>query len=127
MGTRDRHEELLQEYEKELSRLQNIIDEKDRETRNLYDKNTKLKKEIEECKRELNAALDSLKTLAGVERAMLTRCVIDDQRIEFAGVKTYRDGWVFLAHNGKEIDATNAKDITIWSCQDTPLEVEVKL
>ena len=48
----------------------------------------------------------------------------DNPTIEFAAIKTYRDGWVTMCLNGKEI-CPNGKDVTIWANSKEPVEVEV--
>ena len=41
----------------------------------------------------------------------------DNPTIEFAAIKTYRDGWVTMCLNGK--------DVTVWANSGEPVEVEV--
>lgn len=61
---------------------------------------------------------------ADVIQFLAARKFGDNPAIEFAAIKTYRDGWVTLYLNGEELNP-NGKDVTIWANSKEPVEVEV--
>ena len=61
---------------------------------------------------------------ADVIQFLAARKFGDNPTIEFAAIKTYRDGWVTMFLNGEEIKA-NGKDVTIWAENNEAVRVEV--
>lgn len=94
--------------------------------------NRDIKKELEEARsniRHLEAKLVSLidenKINTEIVGFLITEKCEKDPLIEFAGIKTYRDGWKALYVGGEEINARKHDNVTIFANTNEPVQVEV--
>ena len=91
-----------------------------------------IKKELEEARsniRHLEARLVSLidenKINTEIVGFLITEKCEKDPLIEFAGIKTYRDGWKALYVGGEEINVRKHDNVTIFADANEPVRVDV--
>lgn len=91
-----------------------------------------IKKELEEARsnvRHLEAKLVSLidenKINTEIVGFLITEKCEKDPLIEFAGIKTYRDGWKALYVGGEEINVRKHDNVTIFVDANEPVRVDV--
>lgn len=52
--------------------------------------------------------------------------VAENDEIEFAAVKTYRDGWKYMYLNGRRLEPTIKDNVTIWASMDERVQVDIE-
>lgn len=89
------------------------------------------KSRYEEVQKNLSWVQSQVNQLLGINNVnadviqfLAARKFGDNPTIEFAAIKTYRDGWITMFLNGEEIRA-NGKDVTIWAENNEAVRVEV--
>lgn len=68
----------------------------------LVTQNHVLEAKISECNKRNDELENTIKSLSD-SFAMVTQGIYNQDSIEFAAVKTYREGWRYLCHNGRQI------------------------
>jgi len=68
----------------------------------LVSQNHILESKIVECNKRNNELENTIKSLSD-SFAMVTQGIYNQDSIEFAAIKTYREGWRYLCHNGRQI------------------------
>lgn len=93
-------------------------------------------KELRRENEELKKANETLETANGNlckditslsdSFAVVTQGVYNQQSIEFAAVKTYREGWRYICYNGRQItNFGDIEDLSIYYERNEPMRVEI--
>lgn len=108
------YEVLCEEQKETIKKLEDKLEESKKYASRIHD----------QLRDQLGCAIAANNVNADVIQSLVTKEFINNKHIEFAAIKTYRDGWVTMCLNGKEI-CPNGKDVTIWANSKEPVEVEV--
>lgn len=123
---------LLNDIEKKSSRIHDVQDT----IVELYDKilkvaesnnaSKKLREENERLKEQNQSLIEAIESLES-SFALVTQGVYNQDNIEFAAVKTYREGWRYLCYNGRQI--TNFDGISQislnWDSSDKFINMDI--
>lgn len=108
------YEVLCEEQKETIKKLEDKLEESKKDASRIH----------AQLRDQLGCAIAANNVNADVIQSLVTKEFINNKHIEFAAIKTYRDGWVTMCLNGKEI-CPNGKDVTIWANSKEPVEVEV--
>lgn len=108
------YEVLCEEQKETIKKLEDKLEESKKCASRIHD----------QLRDQLGCAIAANNVNTDVIQSLVTKEFINNKHIEFAAIKTYRDGWVTMCLNGKEI-CPNGKDVTIWANSKEPVEVEV--
>ena len=111
-----------------MNKYKKLLDEYDVLKQKYDDAINSLKESKDTCKR-LNLMLEDMaysnNTHVDLIQFLITEKFSNNKTIEFAGIKTYRDGWVTLCVNGEQYNPRKDKNVTIWADVNEPVKVEV--
>ena len=108
------YEVLCEEQKETIKKLEDKLEESKKSASRIHD----------QLRDQLGRAIVANNVNADIIQFLVTKEFINNKHIEFAAIKTYRDGWVTMCLNGKEI-CPNGKDVTVWANSGEPVEVEV--
>lgn len=92
----------------------------------LVSQNHALESKIVECNKRNDELENTIRSLSD-SFAMVTQGIYNQDSIEFAAVKTYREGWRYLCHNGRQItdfDGIDEIDLS-WDKSDKYIRMNI--
>ena len=81
---------------------------------------------IKQASSTLQDALETIKLQQELMSFMYKGEIAENPSIEFAGVKTLRNGWELLNLRGKDISVEDHDDVTIWANANEAVQVDVE-
>lgn len=116
----------------EISRLNKEIADAKQTMAELQSKNSSLESKnreqdisVRQASSTLQNCLEALKQQQQLLSYMYQAEIAENSMIEFAGIKTVRDGWVSLNLRGEEIQVPKGADVTIWASHDEAVRIDV--
>ena len=116
------YENLQNKYDRTIKDYQSMRDELLANNKKLAEFQTSIK----QATSTLQDALETIKLQQELMSFMYKGEIAENPSIEFAGVKTLRNGWELLNLRGKNISVEDHDDVTIWANADEAVQVDVE-
>lgn len=116
------YENLQNKYDRTIKDYQSMRDELLANNKKLAEFQTSIK----QATSTLQDALETIKLQQELMSFMYKGEIAENPSIEFAGVKTLRNGWELLNLRGKDISVEDHDDVTIWANADEAVQVDVE-
>ena len=108
-----KYKDLLNRFEELEKKYNTALDDK------IYYKN-----KVEELQKQLSQLCSTNNINADLIQFLIANRFGTDRTVEFAAVKTYRDGWTTMYLNGELLQPKD-KNVTIWANNGEAVEVEI--
>lgn len=116
------YENLQNKYDRTIKDYQSMRDELLANNKKLAEFQTSIK----QATSTLQDALETIKLQQELMSFMYKGEIAENPSIEFAGVKTLRNGWELLNLRGKDISVEDHDDVTIWANANEAVQVDVE-
>lgn len=111
----------------EIEKLNNKIKELEEDNLGLTNKISLLRAMEEELNERIRKMTDTHNRLSCIIDYLCRDKFVKDNGIEFAAIKTYRDGWISMYFDGKELTPAKNDDVTIWADPTEKMRVEISM